>query len=250
MKAEQFGVLMKDWKGPPKILTHSITFIMNMLLIFIGVSNRIFEEWNQTEKRKKEAEKQKVVDKLEFLKHQINPHFLFNSLNSIYSLTVKKSDKAPEAIITLSDLMRYMLYQTDSEFVPLEKELDYIRNYFELQKLRIANNENVKLKIEGEYSSYKIKPLMLISFVENAFKYGTNNAGETKIDVRVYIEKERLFFFCENNIGVLDQKQESYGIGLKNTRERLDLLYPKQYDLKVQSDKKTYQIELILNLKL
>ncbi|WP_196893386.1 sensor histidine kinase [Aureivirga marina] len=252
---EKYLTVPRQWdyfkyaKNSPYSPKLAITLVVNFLLIFIGISNKIFDEWSKREKREKEVEKQQIVDKLEYLKHQINPHFLFNSLNSIYSLSVKKSDNAPEAIITLSDLMRYMLYQTDSEFVPLEKELDYIRNYFNLQRLRIAKSEKVNLRIEGLNFNYKIRPLILISFIENAFKYGTNTDGNTEIDVRIYIEKERLFFYCENIIGNMKQKENSYGIGLKNTRERLNLLYPNQYELKVETVNNKFRIELILNLE-
>lgn len=143
---------------------------ISTFFLVIGTSIRVYEEWNRNEKHKKDIQALKIDSELHFLKNQLNPHFLFNSLNSIYSLTRKKSDEAPEAVITLSELMRYMLYQTNNDFVLLKDELNYIQNYLVLQRLRLPNNENVAINIRGSLSNQKIRPLFLITFIENAFK--------------------------------------------------------------------------------
>ncbi|MDO5969417.1 sensor histidine kinase [Flavivirga aquimarina] len=224
------------------------TFIFGFSLIITGTALKIYSEWNKNERNKKEIEAQKSATELSFLKNQLNPHFLFNSLNSIYSLTTKKSNDAPEAVITLSELMRYMLYETNNDFVPLNKELEYIQNYLKLQRLRIANNENVTLNIHGTISNQKIRPLLLISFIENAFKYGTDFKGNTEVKIEIYINDNKLQFNCINLIGDRKKDNDSSGIGLKNTKERLEFLYPNMHELVVEEEKDRFIVNLMLKL--
>ena len=223
--------------------------LFNLTTVIIGTAIRVYSEWVKNETKKREIEIQKSNAELHFLKTQLNPHFLFNSLNSIYSLTNKKSNDASEAVITLSELMRYMLYQTDNEFVLLKDELEYIQNYLKLQRLRIANNENVTLNIRGSIADQKIKPLLLISFIENAFKYGTDFKGNTEVKIAIQIEDLCLQFECINLIGNKNTDYKNSGIGLTNTKERLDLLYPDKHELKVNSDNGKFEVNLILNLE-
>lgn len=223
-------------------------FVFNILLVVTGTALRVYGEWNKNERKKQEIEVQKSSTELYFLKHQLNPHFLFNSLNSIYSLTTQKSNDAPEAVITLSELMRYMLYETNQEFVPLSKELEYIQNYLKLQRLRIAKNENVTLNIRGNEANQKIRPLLLISFIENAFKYGTDFKGNTEVKIEININEDELQFKCVNLIGRTKVNQDHSGIGLKNTRERLDLLYPGKHMLEVEDTGQRFTVDLTLKL--
>ena len=222
--------------------------VFGFSLIITGTALRIYSEWNKNERKKKEIEAQKSATELSFLKNQLNPHFLFNSLNSIYSLTTKKSNEAPEAIITLSELMRYMLYETNNDFVLLNKELEYIQNYLKLQQLRIANNQNVILNIHGNIANQKIRPLLLISFIENAFKYGTDYKGNTEVKIEIYIQEDELRFTCINLIGNRKKDADSSGIGLKNTRERLELLYKDKHSLLVAEKDHRFIVDLTLNL--
>lgn len=222
--------------------------IFNVLLVVTGTALRVYAEWNKNERNKKEIEVQKTSTELHVLKHQISPHFLFNSLNSIYSLTTKKSNDAPEAVITLSELMRYMLYETNSEFVPLVKELEYIQNYLKLQRLRIANNKDVTLNIHGTVTNQKIRPLLFISFIENAFKYGTDFKGHTEVKIEIKVNGDDLQFKCFNVIGVRKTNKNSSGIGLQNTKERLELLYPKKHLLGVEEKDNRFIVSLKLNL--
>ncbi|MBP0905205.1 sensor histidine kinase [Mariniflexile gromovii] len=224
--------------------------IFNVLLVVTGTALRVYAEWNRNERKKKEIEVQKTSTELHALKHQINPHFLFNSLNSIYSLTTKKSNDAPEAIITLSELMRYMLYETNSEFVPLVKDLEYIQNYLKLQRLRIANNKDVTLNIHGAVTNQKIRPLLFISFIENAFKYGTDFKGHTEVKIEIKINGDDLQFKCINVIGIRKTDKDSSGIGLQNTKERLELLYPKKHLLHVEEKDNRFIVSLKINLSL
>ncbi|MDN3666130.1 sensor histidine kinase [Algibacter miyuki] len=222
--------------------------INGILILAIGSGIRIYTEWNRNEITKKQIEAQKSLSELHFLKNQISPHFLFNSLNSIYSLTTKKSNDAPEAVITLSELLRYMLYQTNQDFVLLNNELDYVQNYLKLQRLRIANNEHVTLNIHGAINHQKIRPLLLISFIENAFKYGTDFKGRTKIKIEIYVKEDELQFTCVNLIGSRKSDKTSSGIGLQNTRERLKLLYPETHWLTVTEVENDFVVNLTLKL--
>ncbi|WP_412987333.1 sensor histidine kinase [Pontimicrobium sp. IMCC45349] len=226
----------------------SMPSVFLLMLLFIGTAIRIYEEWKKNDNNKKEIEAQKNLSELEALKRQINPHFLFNSLNSIYSLTTKKSNDAPEAVITLSELMRYMLYQADDEFVLLQQELTYIENYIKLQRLRIVNNESVKVNIRGNVTTQKIRPLLFISLIENAFKYGTDYKGNTEVKIVIFVQENELQFICSNLIGSMKVDAENSGIGLKNTKERLQLLYPDKHTLIVNEDNDRYVVNLTLKL--
>ncbi|MFV0564553.1 MAG: sensor histidine kinase [Flavobacteriaceae bacterium] len=223
-------------------------FVFNVLLVATGTALRLYGEWYKNDRKKKEIEVQKSSTELHYLKHQLNPHFLFNSLNSIYALTTQKSNDAPEAVITLSELMRYMLYETNNTYVPLEKELDYVQNYLKLQRLRIANNENVTLNIHGHVANQKIKPLLLISFIENAFKYGTDFKGHTEVKIEINVSESELHFKCTNLIGRKKENAANSGIGLKNTKERLELLYPNKHALTVGDFNNKFTVDLILKL--
>ncbi|MDJ0646330.1 MAG: sensor histidine kinase [Flavobacteriaceae bacterium] len=230
---------------PPRFIP---VVISSATFIIIGTTIRVYEEWNKNTKTKKQIEAQRNASELQVLRNQLNPHFFFNSLNSIYSLTTKKSNDAPEAVITLSELMRYMLYKTNDEFVPLQQELDYIKNYIKLQRLRIANNEKVNINIRGPITTQKIRPLLFISFVENAFKYGTDFKGNTEIKIEINVNGQELEFLCVNLVGRKSSKEENSGIGLKNTKERLALLYPDRHQLHVKEANNRFVVQLKVNL--
>jgi LytS/YehU family sensor histidine kinase len=182
------------------------------------------------------------------LRKQTNPHFLFNTLNSIYSLAHKKSDLVPDAIVTLSELMRYMLYETDNKTVLLEKEINYIQNYIELQKLRLNNIENIYVNIHGETKNKFIEPLLLISFIENAFKYGTDYKGNTNVKIKIQVEGNVLDFWVENRVEKFEYDAENSGIGISNIKNRLKLLYPDSHTLTIVEKDQIYSVHL--NLKL
>ncbi|MBV1922473.1 MAG: histidine kinase, partial [Flavobacteriaceae bacterium] len=245
---EDLHPIFREREGMLNRFKYIFPIIFNTTFIIIGTSIRMYEEWNNNEKKNKEIETVKNLSIIEGLKSQINPHFLFNSLNSIYALTTKKSNNAPEAVITLSELMRYMLYQTNNDYVLLSKELEYISNYIKLQRLRIASNENVTINIHGSISDQKIKPLLLISFIENAFKYGTDYKGNTAVKICINVNENTLIFNCDNLVGDIQKTDDNSGIGIKNTRNRLELLYPENYTLKVEEEDNMFKVNLILKL--
>jgi len=211
-----------------------------------GAMLKVYVEWNRNEVVREKIENEKITSELQFLKAQLNPHFLFNSLNAIYSLSVKKSDTS-EAIITLSELMRYMLYEANKELVPLSKELDYIKNYIALQRLRLSNSENVTINIYGNERNLMIQPLLFISFIENAFKYGTDFKGKTYVKINISIKEDVIHFYVSNIIGAYKKELENSGVGLVNIKNRLDLLYPDSHELLIENNGQTYSIYLTLN---
>ena len=222
--------------------------MFNTVFLVVGTTVRVYEQLLRNDRKKQLIESEKTSTELQFLKNQINPHFLFNSLNSIYSLTIQKSNDAPEAVITLSELMRYMLYQTNDEYVLLKSEIDFIQNYMKLQRLRIVNNEHININVHGIVSNQKIRPLLLISFIENAFKYGTDFKGNTEISIKIYVKEDEIQFTCVNLIGSRDKDSENSGIGLRNTKERLLLLYPEKHWLTVKEEDNKFIIDLTLKL--
>ncbi|MDE3741997.1 sensor histidine kinase [Maribacter polysaccharolyticus] len=209
---------------------------------------RVYTGWQKNEDLRKSIEKEKVQSELQFLKAQLNPHFLFNSLNTIYSLSVKKSNDTSEAIINLSELMRYMLYEADKDKVPLDKEIEYIKSYVALQRLRLANSENVNLKITGDDHKKYVPPLLFISFIENAFKYGTDYFGKTKVQINFLILQDSIHFNVVNSIGNQKPKTNSSGLGLENIKSRLKYLYPNSHELVITDDGETYNVDLKINL--
>lgn len=228
---------------------HAISSFSLLLLFFtLSTSIRLVSGWYKTEKQKALVETQKVNSELLFLKAQLNPHFLFNTLNSIYSLANKKSDDTPVSIITLSELMRYMIYEASEEMVPLNKEIEHIQNYISLQLLRLKDSSGVRTNIHGDLN-YKIEPLLLISFIENAFKYGTDFIGRTNIQIRITVKNEALNLYVYNTSSSQKAKNENSGIGLDNIKNRLNLLYPNSHTLHIISDKNSHEVNLVIKLK-
>lgn len=215
---------------------------------FISALLRVYVEWRRNEDLRKKVENEKVSSELQFLKTQLNPHFLFNSLNAIYSLSVKGSSKTSEAIISLSELMRYMLYEADKDKVKLGKELEYIKNYVQLQRLRLSDSANVKLKISGEERGKEVPPLLFISFIENAFKYGTDYKGRTYVNIGLLINEKNIHLRVENKIGAHRKEPKNSGVGLENIKNRLRLLYPDSHRLQITDNGETYVVDLNLNL--
>lgn len=234
-------------KKPPfffKILP-SLFYI---LLTAISTIIKILSEYYSNQQNKLIAEAQKNASDLIYLRKQTNPHFLFNSLNSIYSLAHKKSDLVPDAIVTLSELMRYMLYETDNKYVFLENEINYIKNYIDLQKLRLNNIENITMNVHGDTKNKFIEPLLLISFIENAFKYGTDYKGAAYVKIRISIVDNNLDFFVENKVEKITIDPKNSGIGLSNIESRLKLLYPNSHKLIINETGNKYTVHLSLHL--
>jgi two-component sensor histidine kinase len=224
------------------------TFITNGFFIFLSTVYKFTVDWFFNEREKTELEKQSLTAELAFLKSQINPHFLFNSLNNIYSLAYQKSDATPDAILKLSEIMRYMLYESNDNRVDLEKEIAYLKSFIELQKLRFKGNAFVVLEVEGQIANQKIVPLILISFVENAFKHGLATDKENPIHINISVFEDNMLFTIKNKKSNSSHKDQTGGIGMINVVRRLDLTYPEKYKLSVENKENDYFSELYLNL--
>jgi len=205
--------------------------------------------------RQKEVDELKLMvqeSELEFLKTQINPHFLFNNLNNLYVYAVENSPKTPEIILALSSILRYMLYECKVAYVPLNKEIEQLQNFIELGELQIEGRGTVQLNNEIKQNSYKIAPLILIVFIENAFKHSASSLTENiiiEIDLKIN-SQGKLFFRCKNSFQHKSNTQDlSHGIGLENVRKRLNLIYPNAHKLDIIPNKEFYTVELELELK-
>lgn len=221
----------------------SCLFVISMA----GIGKFTFD-WFKNARIRRDLENQNLTSELAFLKSQINPHFLFNTLNNIHTLAYKKSDGAPEAIMKLSDLMRYMLYESDTEMVPLDTEIKHLKSFIGLQALRFKEQNIVHLEISGDTASKTVAPLLLLPFVENAFKHGYNLKRAGAIVIRLEVSHE-IHFSVENDkspLGAEVQKDEAGGIGLENISRRLELIYKTHYTLAVDESSSHFKINLSL----
>lgn len=228
-------------------------FLLDLVVLFLfyvmAFSLRFVRKWQDDEKLKTLLAKEKVQTELQFLKQQINPHFLFNSLNSIYSLSLIKSDKTTDSILKLSSILRYMLYGSEGAMVNLSDEVSIVKNYVDLQKLRLTEVVDLNLAIHGESGGYKIAPFLLIPIIENAFKYGADNLHPSFINILLMVENDLLSLSVTNKIVQkhnVDDKNS--GIGLKNIKRRLELLYSNSYTFETQKTNGTFTVVLELKL--
>jgi two-component system, LytTR family, sensor kinase len=224
-----------------------VNVFLGILFVFFSIVLKLSVDWFVNERVHRDLENQRLTAELAFLKSQINPHFLFNSLNSIYSLAYQKSDTTPDAILKLSEIMRYMLYECNDQRVDLSKELQYLQNFIDLQKLRFGDKAYIDFRVEGNVTNQKIVPLLLIAFIENAFKHGIANDEASPIKMLISVNKEHLQFIIQNKKHK-NNMDAIGGIGLSNVRRRLDLLYPGNYNLEIRDEKDTYTSELSLVL--
>ena len=227
------------------------SFLINILFVgiflFVSTAYQSIMDWFKNERIKQQLENQNLKTELAFLKSQINPHFLFNTLNNIYILAYKRSDQTAEAILKLSEMMRYMLYESSNEFVVVQKEVDFIGQLVSLQQLRTKEQLCFEFKTTGSAEQNEIAPLILISFVENIFKHGTLNDCNDPAIVHINIENNNLTFYSRNKINQR-AKDNTSGIGLPNVKRRLELLYPGKYDFRITKDETHYSIHLNIQL--
>jgi two-component system LytT family sensor kinase len=222
-------------------------------IIFITSCIKLYIQWYIREQQNQELARAKLGAELDYLKAQIHPHFLFNTLNNLYSLTLQKSETAPKMVLKLSELMSYMLYDSQQSKIELNKELEHIRNYIELEKLRYGEKLSVSFNIYGDIYGKKIAPLLLIPFVENAFKHGASTIledGWVTIDVKA--KGDTIAVKVENNKSkeTPPEKEDDYrnGIGLNNVKRRLILLYDGKHELHIEDEPEYYAVDLKLNL--
>lgn len=225
-----------------------ISLLIGLPNSIIGLVMRGFISWFSDVKAKEELLKKNSEMELALMKAQINPHFLFNTLNNIDVLILKEPEKASEYLNKLSDIMRFMLYETKTDKIPLEKELSYIGKYISLQKIRTSNPAFVSCEIIGNTAGRFIEPMLFIPFIENAFKHTENKKAENAIRIRFVIGKEKILFECENKFSAVKQQKPDYGgLGNELIRKRLGLLYPGRHQLEITEANEIFCVKLTLS---
>lgn len=227
------------------------------ILIYLSVSTLLkmskgWFELMETQRQLNQLKEENLTTELMALKSQINPHFLFNSLNSIYSLSLDNEAITPKIILKLSELLRFFLYETSEEKISLEKEIYHLGNYIDLQKIRVSEQAEVRFEQSGDYENFNIAPLLLLPLVENGFKHGIKGDVENAfIHIFSTIENDTFIFSVKNNKGMVDKISDDKfkGIGLKNVKRRLDLIYPKRHVFDVKENEKTFFITLKIQLR-
>lgn len=245
-------------EGPQEINSLTVgyavqTMIGEVYVISFFTAIKLTIDWLRESSKLHDLEKRQLKTELRFLRSQVSPHFFFNTLNNIYSLTLEKSDLAPEVILKLSELMRYLLYATKKQRQDLTSEVNCIRNYIDLERIRFDNTLMVEMNISGNLDNYKIAPMLLIPIVENCFKHGASkNIGEMKIDIDLKVSKGFMNFKVSNTIPNANKEFaypiKSGGIGLSNVKKRLELGYEKDdYEFSIFEEKQMFNV--ILKLK-
>ncbi|MCB0735782.1 MAG: histidine kinase, partial [Bacteroidetes bacterium] len=244
-----FGSLRNPWEGRyfvPMLLSVSYTMAITMSL-------KMVKHWYERERLTKDLERVTMETELKYLKSQINPHFLFNSLNSLYALTLTKSDKAPELVLKLSDILRYILYDGGEQWVSLEKEVAYLRNYLDLEHIRNGDRLKIQFDINGDIRGKQVAPMLFLTFLENSFKHGIHQkTTEGYVQVTMDVSDEDLHFRIANSKAPKlngTKPSDVGGIGLENIRKRLNLLYPNRHDLSIADQPDEYVVDLHLDLK-
>jgi sensor histidine kinase YesM len=224
-----------------------ITLVVFPILYFnsFGFLFKTFIEWIQDRKIKAELERDKINSQLELLKSKINPHFLFNTLNNIDVLILDAPQKASDYLKKLSELLRFMLYESGYDKIQLETELSYITKYIELQKIRTSNPDFVTIKVTGNITGKTVAPMIFIHFIENAFKHATNKKIDKAIEIRFDINETNLSFHCMNYSNPSEEAcRDKNGIGVSLMKQKLELIYKNAYKLKIKEEKNWYIVDL------
>jgi sensor histidine kinase YesM len=230
----------------PTTLDIWFLIVAMLFVVLFVVAVKLLKTWYKRQQLMQDLTHQKLEAELKMLKSQIQPHFLFNSLNSIYSLSLSKSDLAPEMVLKLSEILDYLLYECDSPEVLLSKEINMVTNYIELQKVRFGDRVNVSIKKEISDETLLIAPMLLIPFVENVFKHGVSKSKDRiHIEMDISGDKNKVSFSLANDVPESDgTKSDRGGIGLANVKRRLDMLYPNRYKLDIQQIENRYHVSL------
>ncbi len=241
--------------GHPNFMSEFVAeFILVLIFLIVSTLLKFMRDsitLQDVELRMKEVERQKIEAELRALKAQVNPHFFFNTLNSLYSLSLDKSDKAPELILKLSELMRYVIYETKVDTVSIEKQLEFINSYVYLERIRTGEGLQIEMEIKGDHIENKVAPLIFIAFIENAFKHGSKS-GSTRPYIKIFFNLEsenQILFSIENSKEPVIHSIKGGGIGLANVKQRLELLYPAKYTLNITDSDTRYRVELTLVVK-
>jgi LytS/YehU family sensor histidine kinase len=236
-----------DRRPPAFIGEHDIVAIVIVILMCgMNLGIKLYFKTRNDQKKLLALEKENLEQQLEYLRYQINPHFFMNTLNNIHALVDIDPEKAKDTILELSKMMRFVLYEGDKKGVPLSREFDFIRHYVTLMQLRYTDKVRISVDLPQEAPDKQIPPLMLITFIENAFKHGISYQHESFIDVKVTVD-DKLHFTCRNSKAD-KPNEEKGGVGLKNVKQRLNLLYDNNYTLNIQDEPDVYHVELTIPL--
>jgi len=228
-----------------------IHFLSSSLVSGFAMGLGVLEKLTQNERRQKELEKEKLNSELAFLKSQVSPHFFFNTLNNIYTLIGIDSGEAQEAVLKLSKLMRYLLYDSEDGSSKLQNEVDFMNHYIDLMKLRISPKVDLQIDLPGKVPDIPIAPLLFIAFIENAFKHGITYRDRSFIEIRMNVDAGKIRFETRNSIGrtSIEGEGRHSGIGLENVKKRLNLLYPDKHELRISRTNDTFMVKLEINLQ-
>ena len=235
--------------APPAIVgEHDIMAVVILILMFgMNLGIKGYYRHRYDERRMASLEKKNLEHQLEYLKYQINPHFFMNTLNNIHALVDIDPEKAKSTIVELSKMMRFILYEGDKNGVPLSRECEFIRTYITLMRLRYTDKVKINVELPRELPDKTVPPLMLISFIENAFKHGISYQHASFVHVKVTVDGDKLNFTCSNSKAE-KPNEEKGGVGLSNVKQRLHLLYDNNYSLKIQNQPDSYNVELTIPL--
>jgi sensor histidine kinase YesM len=220
-----------------------------LLALTVSSGSKLIEQWFSAEEIKDEISKQQLQTELSLLKSQVNPHFLFNTLNGIYSLAMTDNEKTADAVMKLSRIMRYTLEESQNDFVALDQEIEFINSYINLQEIRLTNNVQISMNVSGNTDTVQVAPLMFIPFIENAFKYGISAHRASRIEIKIKAVKGEIHFSCVNDVISHSRimLEKSTGTGISNVQRRLHLLYEGRYTLNILETENNYKVTLNLN---
>ena len=228
----------------------AVAFFGGLMLMGLNLGVKLYFKTQEDREQRERLEKQDLERQLEYLRYQVNPHFFMNTLNNIHALVDINPERAKTTIVELSKMMRYILYEGDKKYIPVQREALFLNNYIELMRLRYSSRVSINLDIPEMMPDVMLPPLLLIIFVENAFKHGVSYAAPSFIDIKVEVTQDKLKFRCRNSRQEQkpDEKKKKGGVGLANARRRLDLLFHDKYSLEIKEDDKEYDVQLEIPL--
>jgi hypothetical protein len=245
-RPHQPGGGLPQGPGPRSMRIDIVSIFLYIMTIALGMAIQVTRQWRNSLQQVARAEADRAHAELSFLKAQINPHFLFNTLNNIYSLATTKNEKTADSIMKLSNIMRYVTDDVSKHFVPLQLEVDCIRDFIELQRLRLNKKTQVEFSVKGKLEDKTIVPLLLITFVENVFKYGISNHEQATITIQLTADERSITFYCHNKIFIPAGTPQRTGIGIANAKKRLEHLYPNKHLLNITNENGFFSVELIV----
>lgn len=228
----------------------AVAFFGGLMLMGLNLGVKLYFKTQEDREQRERLEKQDLERQLEYLRYQVNPHFFMNTLNNIHALVDINPERAKTTIVELSKMMRYILYEGDKKYIPVQREALFLNNYIELMRLRYSSRVSINLDMPEMMPDVMLPPLLLIIFVENAFKHGVSYAAPSFIDIKVEVTQDKLKFRCRNSRQEQkpDEKKKKGGVGLANARRRLDLLFPNRYNLEIKENDKEYDVQLEIPL--